>query len=32
VVGVLAAIIGPFMWGLAPIVIAVVLASMAGRP
>jgi hypothetical protein len=32
VIGVLAAIIGPFMWGLAPIVIAVVLVSIAGRP
>jgi hypothetical protein len=31
VIGALAAIIGPFMWGLAPIVIAVVLASIAGR-
>lgn len=31
VVGILAAAIGPFMWGLAPIVVAVVLASMVGR-
>ena len=29
--GVLAAIISPVMWGLAPIVVAVVLASMVGR-
>lgn len=31
VVGVLAALLGPFMWGLAPIVVAVVLASMFGK-
>ncbi len=31
VIAVLAAALGPFMWGLAPIVVAVVLASLVGR-
>jgi hypothetical protein len=31
VIGVLAAIVGPAMWGLAPIVVAVLIASMFGK-
>jgi hypothetical protein len=31
VIGILAAITGPFMWGLAPIVVAVLIGSMFGK-